>query len=134
MSLPSGSRLLALGLLVLVASACGSSQDQPARDVAVRFYSAVADRNGPVACGLLAPRTVDQVEQSAQMPCAQGLFDEGLRAAQEPAEVRVFGTMAQVRYRGETVFLTRFREGWKVMAAGCTPAAADRYDCQVQGG
>ena len=74
------------------------------------------------------------VEQSAQRPCPQGLFDEGLRAVRDPTEARVFGTMAQVRYRSETVFLTRFRDGWKVMAAGCTPAAAERYDCRIQGG
>jgi hypothetical protein len=134
MSLPSRFRLLPLGALVLAASACGSSQDAPAREAAVQFYSAVADRDGAVACGLLAPETLDEVEQSAQRPCPQGLFDEGVRAVQDPAEVRVFGTMAQVRYGSETVFLTRFRDGWKVMAAGCTPAAAERYDCRIQGG
>jgi hypothetical protein len=133
MTLPSGFRLLLLGVLMLAASACGSSQDPSARDVAVQFNSAVADRDGAVACGLLAPETLDEVEQSAQRPCPQGLFDEGLRAVGDPAEVRVFGTMAQVRYRSETVFLTRFRDGWKVMAAGCTPAADERYDCRIQG-
>jgi ketosteroid isomerase-like protein len=134
MTPPSGLRLLPLGVLVLAASACGSSQDDPARDVAVRFYSAVADRDGPAACDLLAPETLDEVEQSARRPCPEGLFDEGLRAVRDPAETRVFGTMAQVRYRSETVFLTRFRDGWKVMAAGCAPAAAERYDCRIQGG
>ena len=134
MTLPSGFRLLSLGVLLLAASACGSSQDELAGDVAAQFNSAVGDRDGAVACGLLAPETLDEVEQSAQRPCPQGLFDEGLRAVRNPADVRVFGTMAQVRYRSETVFLTRFRDGWKVMAAGCTPAAAERYDCRIQGG
>ena len=94
MTLPSGFRLLSLGVLLLAASACGSSQDEPARDVAVQFNSAVGDRDGAVACGLLAPETLDEVEQSAQRPCSQGLFDEGLRAVRNPADVRVFGTMA----------------------------------------
>ena len=134
MTLPSGFRLLPLVVLLLATSACGSSQDGRAHDVAVRFNSAVADRDGAVACGLLAPETLDEVEQSAQRPCPQGLFDEGLRGVRDPAEVRVFGTMAQVRYRSEAVFLTRFRDGWKVMAAGCTPAAAERYSCRIQGG
>jgi hypothetical protein len=134
MVLPPRIRLLTLGLLVLTASACGSTQDQAARDVAVRFYSAVADHDGRVACDLLAPESVDELEQSAQKPCAEALFDEDLPAVGEPEDVRAYGTMAQVGYDGETVFLTRFPNGWRVMAAGCTPAAAERYDCQVKGG
>jgi len=144
MVLPPGNRLQSLGLpplgllvlslLALTATACGSTQDQPARDVAVRFYSAVADHDGRVACGLLAPDTVDELEQSARKPCAQALFDEGLPTVRQPEQVRAYGTMAQVGYDGETVFLTRFPDGWRVMAAGCTPAAAERYNCQVKGG
>jgi ketosteroid isomerase-like protein len=134
MVLLSRIRLLPLGLLVLTASACGSTQDQPARDVAVQFYSAVADHDGRVACDLLAPDTVHELEQASQKPCVEGLFDENLPAVREPEEVRAYGTMAQVRYGGETVFLARFPDGWRVMAAGCTPAAAERYDCQVKGG
>jgi hypothetical protein len=133
MVLPPSIRLLPVALLVLTASACGSTQDQAARDVAVEFYSAVADHDGRVACHLLAPETVHELEQSAQKPCADALFDEHLPAVREPKRVRAYGTMAQVGFGGETVFLTRFPDGWRVMAAGCTPAAAERYDCQVKG-
>lgn len=45
----------------------------------------------------------------------------------------VFGTMAQVRYPEDTVFLARFRSGWRVMAAACSPQAHDPYDCRIKG-
>jgi hypothetical protein len=40
--------------------------------------------------------------------------------------------MAQVRYAGETAFLTRFEDGWRIVAAACTPVRS-RYDCSIQG-
>jgi hypothetical protein len=134
MILQFGGRILSVGALVLGTAACGSSQDQPVRDVTERFYAAVAQRDGRTACRLLAPETLGELEQSAHRPCPQALLDEGLPPARGPGGVRAFGTMAQVRYPSETVFLSRFSDGWKVMAAGCTPAAAERYDCRVTGG
>jgi hypothetical protein len=44
--------------------------------------------------------------------------------------------MAQVRYVGETAFLTRAGTGWLVLAVACggRPPGQDRpYDCQVEG-
>ena len=32
-----------------------------------------------------------------------------------------YGTMARARYEEDTLFLTRFESGWRVMAAACTP-------------
>jgi hypothetical protein len=43
------------------------------------------------------------------------------------------GTMAQVRFREDTVFMSEFRHGWKVMAADCKPRTGRPYDCQIQG-
>jgi hypothetical protein len=134
MVLPWGVRLLPIGVLVFAAAACGSSQDRAAREVAERFEAAVAQQDGRTACGLLAPETLAQLEQSEQEPCADAVVGERLPGVRVPEQVRVFGTMAQVRYGADTVFLTRFQEGWRVMAAGCTPAPAERYDCQVEGG
>jgi hypothetical protein len=44
-----------------------------------------------------------------------------------------------VRWTDETTFLSRYADGWLVLAAGCTPMPASargggRYDCKVQGG
>jgi hypothetical protein len=134
MVLPWGIRLLPIAVLVLATAACGSSQDRAAREVADRFEAAVADRDGRTACALLAPETLAELEQSAREPCVEAVVGEGLPGVRDLEQVRVFGTMAQVRYGDETLFLARFPEGWKVMAAGCAPEPADRYDCQVEGG
>jgi hypothetical protein len=134
MLLPWGIRCLQIGVLVLATAACGSAQERPAREVAERFHAALAQRDGRTACALLAPETLDELEQSAQDPCEQAVLAEGLLGVRSPEQVRVFGTMAQVRYDAETVFLTRFQQGWKVMAVGCTPEPAERYDCRVEGG
>jgi hypothetical protein len=134
MVLPLGIRLLSVGVMLLGSSACGSSQDLPVQDTAEEFYAAVARHDGRAACRLLAPETLSQVEESAQATCAEAVLQELRPEVRDPEQVKVFGTMAQVGYDGETVFLTRFRDGWKVMAAGCSPEAAERYDCQVEGG
>lgn len=134
MVLRLGIRLLSVGVLLLGGSACSSSQDLPAQDAAEQFYAAVARHDGRAACRLLAPETLRQVEESAQAPCAEAVLQELRPEVRDPEQVKVFGTMAQVAYDGETVFLTRFRDGWKVMAAGCSPESLERYDCQVEGG
>ena len=46
----------------------------------------------------------------------------------------MFGTTAQVRYEGETLFLARFDDTWRVVAAGCTAQRPKPYDCLLQGG
>ena len=64
----------------------------------------------------------------------------GLTAARDLVEagaserVETYGVGAQVRYTHETTFLSRFEDGWFVMAAGCAPAPQDRYDCVVEAG
>jgi len=42
--------------------------------------------------------------------------------------------MAQVRFTGDTLFLSEFRGRWKVLAAGCSPMPRAPYDCSVKGG
>jgi hypothetical protein len=49
------------------------------------------------------------------------MAEEGLPAADALEGTAVFGTMAQVRFEGDTLFVSRFPRGWRVMAAGCTP-------------
>ena len=134
MVLPLGIRLLSVGVILLGSSACGSSQDLPVQDTAEEFYAAVTRHDGRAACRLLAPETLDEVVESAQAPCAEAVLQDLRPEVRDPEQVKVFGTMAQVGYDGETVFLTRFRDGWKVMAAGCGPGSGDRYDCEVEGG
>ena len=120
-----------LGLLTFGACAAPAG---PAEDVARQFDEALARSDWSAACALLAPATKDDLEQSAGTPCAEAMAGEDLSEAGPVARVQVFGTMAQARLAQDTFFLTRFRGGWRVLAAGCSPQPAGPYDCRVQGG
>ena len=125
----------AVGGLVVAATlaGCANSQEGEVQRVAASFYSAVESQDGAAACDALAPETVRELEQSAGKNCSEAILMERLPASGSVGSVRVFGTMAQVRYADETAFLSRFPSGWLVMAASCVPRAHDRYDCQVKG-
>ncbi|WP_227464543.1 hypothetical protein [Nocardioides lijunqiniae] len=124
----------ALGTCLLALTACGGSQDASVVAVAADFYAAVGADDGETACALLSPTTRAEVEQSSGVSCAEGLRAEGLPSAADVEDVSVFGAMAQVRYAGETAYLTRDRDGWRVLAAGCTSRPTGPDDCQVEGG
>lgn len=125
----------------LVLGGCSGAHDGAVREAASTFYDSVAAGDGAAACALLAARARSEVEQATQRSCDEGLLTEDLPEVARPDEVQVFGTMAQVRFvptadgPGETVFLSRYDDGWRVTAAGCTPRGEDTaYDCQVSAG
>ena len=127
----------AVTLLVVGTSGCGGVDQGPATDAARRFYAAVQERDGDAACAVLAPSTRSELEQSADKPCPQAILEEDIPMQDRPAATEVFGTMAQVRYAGETAFLTRSDHGWLVLAVACgaRPEGPERpYDCQLKGG
>ncbi len=126
----SGIALAALGLSL---TGCGGSQDDAAVETAERFFSAVADQDGTDACDLLTPATRDELEQSSGKPCDKAIVEELKGAPEDTGEVRVYGVMAQVQWADSAVFLTRMPDGWRVLAAGCTPREDDPYDCVVKG-
>ena len=115
-------------------NACGSGQDAEVEGVATDFHTAISDRDGDAACALLAPSTVTELESSAGKPCPQAVVEEKLPPASDPVSVDVFGTSGQVRFDSETTFLARYEQGWRVVAAGCTPRESHPYDCTLTGG
>lgn len=116
-------------------SACGgSTADSDAADVAAEFHGALVERDGSGACALLAPSTRSELKQSSGQPCAKAIVAERLPTPTQPESTAVFDTAATVRYSDEAVFLARFDDGWKVVAAGCTPRPPDPYDCVISGG
>jgi hypothetical protein len=127
-------QLASVACAVLLAGGCGNTQDDAVETVAQRFYSALSDGDGAAVCAVLATRTRDEVEQSEGKPCADAILDEDLPQPGGTERVSTFGTSAQVRYFGETTFLSRFKDGWRVVAASCSPAPGDRYDCLVEAG
>ena len=128
-------RFSALALLLpIILTGCGSGQEEAVRDRATVFQKAVAAQDWAGACELLAPETRSELEAAAKTPCPSALAEEELPVPGTLDSVDVFGTMAEVRYQGETLFLTRFADGWRLFAAGCTPQPPKPYDCALHGG
>jgi hypothetical protein len=120
----------------LSVAGCGSVDDRgaAASAVALRMLSAVDTEDGIAACGLLAPDTASELEQSADTPCAQAILDEDLPKPGAVTKAAVYGQWAQVHLSGDTVFLGAFPGGWRVVTAGCTPRGDQPYDCTLQEG
>ncbi|KGN41498.1 hypothetical protein, partial [Knoellia aerolata] len=104
-----------------------------ATDAATAFLAAASSAPRG-ACDLLAPATLEVLRSDGD-DCAAALAEvapDDLAGAEPTAEV--YGRDAIVRWGGETVFLARFDDGWRVTAAGCRPRGDDLpYDCSVEG-
>ena len=121
---PGGSGVLVALLLLGGCAGQGGAEADNAENTAIEFSMAI-DSSTAVACGLLAPHTLQGLED-AEGACAGSLPDE-LKAARGPAEaVEVYGKDAIVRLATDTIFLARFPRGWRVTAAGCTRQQAGR--------
>lgn len=126
--------LPALALAALACAGCGDGGAAGPRSVAAAFEEALGSEDGAAACALLAPETRSELEQSAGRPCAEAILGEDLTIVRTPDGSEAYGAMAQVRYEGETLFLAELEDGWRIRAAGCTPAAHSRFDCTIKGG
>lgn len=126
-------KLWKLSPAVLLLAGCGNSSEVGAvQDVAARFESAVAARDSSTACALLAPEAVRRVNSLRQEGCAQALPTLPVPAS-TPTGTQVWGDTAQVRTSGDTLFLRRFPDGWRVIGAGCRPRGEQPYECTVDG-
>jgi hypothetical protein len=126
--------MLVIACAVATLSSCGGTQDDDVNDVATAFVSALEAEDGAKACSVLARSTRSELEQSSGDPCDVAILDEATLTFGSQLDVDAFGTMAQARYEQDTLFLTRFESGWRVMAAGCSPRPpVDSYDCTVKG-
>ena len=130
------STLLAAVLVATGAvTGCGavSDRERAAATAAERFATAVAGGDGAAACAVLAPETVEELE-SGGASCADAILDEDLPEPGPVGTTDVYGQWARVVMPDNTLFLAVFRDGWRVVAAGCRPAGEGPYDCVVQGG
>lgn len=122
-------------LPVVLLSACSATvaEGEPARVTAEAFYAALANGDDARACDLLSPDARSSLEQSSDQPCEQALPGEQLPAAQV-RRVQAYGQTAFVELDADTAFLGRFRDGWRITAAGCKERADRPYDCLVEAG
>jgi hypothetical protein len=135
---PAG-RLRAAGLLgpiavLLLCGCAGSGRADSAQSSAEQFERALSGGDGAAACELLAPDTAQEVAASAGTTCAKGVLEEDLPEAGSVESSTAWGRSAQVQLASDTLFLSHFDDGWKVLAAGCSPQSGKPYDCTVQGG
>lgn len=130
--MPPSVRMAMVLVPAILLAGCASAGERSAaaEDTARLFLQAVADGDGPAACGVLAPETEAEIDA----PCAEGILGEALTAPSATADSQVYGQHALVRFDGDAVFLAIFPGGWRVVAAGCTPRGERPYDCAVQGG
>ncbi|MBW5484639.1 hypothetical protein GPJ59_22860 [Streptomyces bambusae] len=116
---------------------CGCGAPAAREDAAGRaglaFEEALATGDHARACALLAPSTREQLEQDEQESCTRALPAEELPRAVGLRGVEAYGRQALVRMSGDTLFLSLFTGGWKVVAAGCTPQPDQPYRCLVKG-
>lgn len=123
----------AAGALVAAAvSGCGvDAERNQVLAAAQSFTSAVAGGDGERACQLLTEEARRSTESFGQR-CAEQIvqLDGELAPVQR---VEVWSDSAQVRSAGDTIFLAKFPDGWKVRGAGCKPRTELPYDCEVEG-
>ncbi|WP_231135141.1 hypothetical protein [Motilibacter deserti] len=121
-------------LLGLACAGCAGSRGDAAETAATRFAQALQSQDGESACAALAPATLEELEQDEQQECAEAITAQELNDAGTAVGVDVFDGQARVRLEHDTYFLSRFDDGWRVVAAGCTPREGLPYDCTVKGG
>lgn len=129
-----GAGALAAGAALLALVGCAAAPNQTAAADAAERFLASAAADPATACALLAPGTLETVEEEGR-PCPAVLAGEGFARASAPAVVVVAGHSAQVRFGEQAVFLALFDDGWKVIAAGCRRTASDPavpWDCAVE--
>ncbi|NBE96207.1 hypothetical protein FE391_20260 [Nonomuraea sp. KC401] len=117
-------------LAVLTVAGCAVDTTSPAR-AAERFHAAIAGRQEDSACAMLARRTAEKLPGPGQT-CADALREVKLGPGGRSTAVSVWGEEAQVRLTGDTLFLHRFSDGWRIRAAGCRPVRDLPYECEVE--
>lgn len=119
--------------LVLGLTACSSDEAASAAGrAATTFTQAVADHDGSRACSLLAPATAESVADGKS--CADAVLEQDLPSSAEIRKVDREGRSAFVLSDEDTMFLSQFPDGWKIIGAGCTEQGSAPYDCTVSGG
>lgn len=138
--LPTAGAGIRLGVPAVVAllllSSCSRlpAVTSSAEQVVAEFEKEVAGQQWEQACGLLAPGTVDEIEQNAKDDCSKALPDENLPEGGGLRSIQVWGRASQVVLARDIIFLTTVDGKWKITAAGCKNQAGKPYQCTVKGG
>jgi hypothetical protein len=126
-----------LALLALLAAGCGTSDDRDeARATVERFYEAIRADDGEAACEELGDGLLEQVQSQTQQSC-RGVITRFEYEGGDVTDTEVYITNAKVDLgNGESAFLSREDDGWKLSALACKAEEgkpADRpWECEVE--
>lgn len=128
--------LVFLILLGPVLAGCGGAGERSsAVSAAALGFERLLRSDDPTAlCAALAPDTRSAVETSGNAPCEKAITSQRPPSGGAAHHVDVYGRQARVVLASDTLFLSLFADGWKVVAAGCTPRQGHPYQCTLQGG
>ncbi|WP_251051218.1 hypothetical protein [Streptomyces sp. ISL-86] len=127
----------AVGVVTAALVLCGCGASAARQDAALQagrtFESALASGDYTAACELLAPQSREQLEEDEKKKCAPALQGQDLPHGGAVRGSDVYGRQARLRLEDDTLFLSQFNGGWKVVAAGCTWQSGKPYSCSVRG-
>jgi hypothetical protein len=126
--------LLVAAAAALLLPGCAGADPSGPSAVAARFARAVTASDDVTLCALLSPAVAEAVAaQEDSCPQAVGSLE-----LPDPGSVRhvdVDGRSARVELDHDTLFLSQFPGGWRVIGAGCTARPGDQpYDCTASKG
>jgi hypothetical protein len=133
------ARLLLLLLPLALLPGCGTSDDRDqARATVERFYAAVEAQDPAAACDQLGDALLEAVESQTQTQRACEDVIVGFEyepGAVDRTEVHVTNAKVDLA-SGESAFLSRETDGWKLSAIACRPEKgkpADRpFECEAE--
>jgi hypothetical protein len=123
-----------IAVTVAALSGCAGPDATGPEQAAAGFARALSASDGTRACSLLSPEVSAEEADSAGTSCAQAVLNEDLPAPSPVTDARIYGHQAWVRTGTDTVFLSEFPDGWRIIGAGCTPQGAKPYHCAISGG
>ena len=136
MILPSSRRaggVLLLLAMSIAAAGCGTSGRAPAaRSAALAFERGLRDGDANALCALISPEVRDELESSEKASCVEVIGKQDIPAAGALRSVDVYGRQARVQFKSDTLFLSSFPKGWRVVAAGCQEQPGKPYQCAIK--
>jgi ketosteroid isomerase-like protein len=132
----SKKRLIGPAALLVAAGLTAGCGAQPGQDAvtgaANQWLAAARTKDAAALCRLLTPAAAESAATGNET-CQQAVGQLTLPGDGPVRAVQVWSDQAQVRTGGDTLFLTRLSDGWRVNAAGCKEQDDKPYDCDVEG-
>ena len=127
------TKALTAAFVALLVTGCGSGATGGPSKVALAFAQAVAAHDGEKACSLIAPATRAELESDGH-PCSEAVLSQDVPEATSIRDAEQYGLESRVVLDKDTVFVSRFSIGWRVVAAACEDRGQKLpYDCQIAG-